>query len=588
MSYASISALSSKQELKERVPEFVGSNWIPWSSTMCAYLKSQGVSRYISADYEFPPAWTAVLQTEYNAEGTTAERRKELHEICKDFEDAEDNDNIACGIIQLRVSSSLHHLFQEDDTAHQLWECLQSSFNQPGAAGLFVDFQQTLRWKLDERVDPTLQIARLSASFEALNAHGLPIAELIKGMILLNALPKSWEHIATTLLATIPVTASTGPDGVVSLGLTIAGIAPKLVQEWRRRHTIPTTAHMADANMSRTDMRQGQPSTQWQTQTSCGCGRGRGVPRGQARSRGTARGAAPQQQRQQQQGPAPPLPVNQQQWAGQMSGQTRGPNWQHNQQCRKEAQANKRAARAADANVAQYGDIEYYPDEPYPMAAPVFMEEHFPYLLPSQQRSTPGPSRLLTPGPEERRSGLHPYFRTGMGRIPKLTKKDLGKMNRSASLLSRMGPSPLAARIDAIPEEEDVVMTTFEDHEILSSRKFAKSRVVEDDEVSLGEEGDDAFYDVDTFEYVYAPEGYVADQLFKERTKLSTVQRMIKELRLLSLDTCSRVVNHDVEMINNAFFTPDMPDIPKFSAMKINTGNLNNRSIIEKASQCSN
>ena len=161
MSFASVTALSSKQELKERVPEFVGSNWIPWSSTMRVYLKSQGVSRYITETYTFPPPWTAALQAEYSAAATTAERRKELREIQKDFEDAEDNDNIACSLIQLRVSSSLHHLFQADDTAHALWERLQSAFNQPGAAGLFVDFQQTLRWKLDERVDPTLQIARL-------------------------------------------------------------------------------------------------------------------------------------------------------------------------------------------------------------------------------------------------------------------------------------------------------------------------------------------------------------------------------------------------------------------------------------------
>ena len=101
MSFASVTALSSKQELKERVPEFVGSNWIPWSSAMRAYLKSQGVSRYINVTYVFPPPWTAALQTEYNAAATTAERRKELREIQKDFEDAEDNDNIACGLIQL-------------------------------------------------------------------------------------------------------------------------------------------------------------------------------------------------------------------------------------------------------------------------------------------------------------------------------------------------------------------------------------------------------------------------------------------------------------------------------------------------------
>jgi hypothetical protein len=388
MSYATASAFSSKK-IDKKVPEFVGSNWIPFSSAMHAYLKMQGVAHYIEHGFTWPPVWTLDLQTEYSAAGVTAEHRKELCEIRKDYEDAVDSDNIASGIIQLKISSSLHHLCLADDTASQLWERLENSFNLPGAAGLFVDFQHTLSWKLDKKVDPTLQIGRLVAAFEALLSHGLKIAEPIKAMIFLNALPKSWEHIATTLLATVPVAASVGPDRIATMGLTIAGIAPKIVQEWRRRHTIPTTAHMADANMSRGDMRQGQPSNQWQTQSCGGRGRGCGQPRGCGR--GAARGAAPQQQ-QQPQGPAPPLPPGQQQWSGQMSGQSRGPNWQCNQQHRKEAQANKRAAKVADAHAAysgQYNDsnaYEYYQsEEPYPMALPVFNTEHFPELLPPQQ-----------------------------------------------------------------------------------------------------------------------------------------------------------------------------------------------------------
>jgi hypothetical protein len=45
----------------------------------------------------------------------------------------------------------------------------------------------------------------------------------------------------------------------------------------------------------------------------------------------------------------------------------------------------------------------------------------------------------------------------------------------------------------------------------------------------------------------------VADQLLKERANIASVQQMIEELRLLSL-SCRSVVNHDVEMINKAFF----------------------------------
>jgi hypothetical protein len=78
----------------------------------------------------------------------------------------------------------------------------------------------------------------------------------------------------------------------------------------------------------------------------------------------------------------------------------------------------------------------------------------------------------------------------------------------------------------------------------------------------------------------------VADQLLKERANIASVQQMIEELWLLSLSCCS-IVNHDVEMINKTFFKKhDMPDIPKYTAMKINTGHLNNDASIKRISKC--
>jgi hypothetical protein len=101
MSYATALAFSSKK-IDEKVPEFVGSNWIPFSSAMHAYLKTQGVTRYIEHGFVWPPVWTPDLQAEYSAVGVSAERRKELREIRKDYEDAVDSDNIASSIIQLK------------------------------------------------------------------------------------------------------------------------------------------------------------------------------------------------------------------------------------------------------------------------------------------------------------------------------------------------------------------------------------------------------------------------------------------------------------------------------------------------------
>ncbi|EEB97976.1 hypothetical protein MPER_02601, partial [Moniliophthora perniciosa FA553] len=58
-----------------------------------------------------------------------------------------------------------------------------------------------IHFQLAEKVDPTSAMTSLQSLFSKLDDLGLKLAESVKSMILLAALPKSWENLAASILA---------------------------------------------------------------------------------------------------------------------------------------------------------------------------------------------------------------------------------------------------------------------------------------------------------------------------------------------------------------------------------------------------
>ncbi|KAF8665523.1 hypothetical protein AX14_006601, partial [Amanita brunnescens Koide BX004] len=235
----------------------------------------------------------------------------------------EDTDKII-GYFILKMTSSLQQLHARATNAKTLWDSLATAYTTTGSVAIFNDFTEVTEWRFDDQKDPTISMSELQARLERLTSQGITLPENVKAMILLKAVPKNWDNFARVILATTTASA-----------LNITAVLPLIQEEWHRQNP-----HLA-ANLSQQQLPQGAQQGQWQTVRGC-CrgrrqGRGhRGHGRPYSRPEPVPSGAN-----------APLLPPQQQQWPGQMAGQQRRPNAKRNCAHRREAAAQKKAAKAA-------------------------------------------------------------------------------------------------------------------------------------------------------------------------------------------------------------------------------------------------
>ena len=105
----------------------------------------------------------------------------------------------AHGTILLHLSATIQ-VTQKAITARNLWSELDEEFNQPHNMTIFSDFKYCLDYHLLEHSDPMPDIFKIEDCFNCLANQQCSIPELIKGIILLNALPPKQHSIAEIYL----------------------------------------------------------------------------------------------------------------------------------------------------------------------------------------------------------------------------------------------------------------------------------------------------------------------------------------------------------------------------------------------------
>ena len=103
------------------------------------------------------------------------------------------------GTILLHLSATIQAT-QKAITARNLWSELDEEFNQPYNMTIFSDFKYCLDYHLLGHSDSMPDILKIEDCFNCLANQQCSIPELIKGMILLNALPPKWHSIAEIYL----------------------------------------------------------------------------------------------------------------------------------------------------------------------------------------------------------------------------------------------------------------------------------------------------------------------------------------------------------------------------------------------------
>lgn len=207
------------------VPFLDGANYQTWSSSMLAYLCFQKLAGIVGSCQIRP---TPILRAPTSAKiatGTyTAGNEVDISpdELKKQINDWDDLNDSTLGAICLHLPDHIHQTAMKN-TAKETWQHLEKTYGTPGAAGMYGIFREAIMFEMSEHADPAMPITTLNLVFARLNSAGLILSDSVKAMILLNALPQSWDGLAMSILSQ-----HTGTS------LTVEKITPTIIDEFNR------------------------------------------------------------------------------------------------------------------------------------------------------------------------------------------------------------------------------------------------------------------------------------------------------------------------------------------------------------------
>src|SRR3978361_377878 len=209
------------------VPVLDGSNWLSWSENMTSYLKSQGLWQIVAGNV----TWPADPPTGSTLTAVQIQQRLTYTDL----------DDRAMGLIQLRLTPSIHQTLTRPDRSEQVWDNLEETYGKRSAPQIFSMFKQAIEFKISPQSDPSPQILRLDTLFERLTTEQVELPAFVQAMTLLNAITQSWDNIASTLLQTHDTDT-----------LTFKIIRDQVNSEWHRRHAGPSNNATKTSAVKRT------------------------------------------------------------------------------------------------------------------------------------------------------------------------------------------------------------------------------------------------------------------------------------------------------------------------------------------------
>jgi hypothetical protein len=181
--------------LEKLVSVFDGSNYIAWSDSMRAWLRSQGYWQVVSGAEKKP-----VLPPQ----ATTAQTA----EVGSSIMAWENKNDQAFGSIILCLAPSLRQHANAKATAKQVWELLATDYGVDGPSQAFIDFRTAITIKIPAN-NPSPAISQMANKFQRLTAQNIAIPELVQAMVLLTVMPRNFNSLSSTVLSTTETSALT-------------------------------------------------------------------------------------------------------------------------------------------------------------------------------------------------------------------------------------------------------------------------------------------------------------------------------------------------------------------------------------------
>lgn len=202
---------SSDRTKRESLPTLDGTNYRVWADQIKNFSRYSGVWYLIEG---------------HGSTGTTKQPGTAVPSSGAEAIAAwwEKNDKLL-GIIAMHVTPNLQHYIAEKYTALEAWDALRDTFEKPGAVGAFVEFQTLFNSRLSDNSPMGPQIDAMIEAAARVTAAGIDVKDQLLGLLLVNAMPKSYQTITSTILATVADVTK----------LTYTDIRPKILEEEQRR-----------------------------------------------------------------------------------------------------------------------------------------------------------------------------------------------------------------------------------------------------------------------------------------------------------------------------------------------------------------
>jgi hypothetical protein len=84
-------------------------------------------------------------------------------------------------------------------TAANMWSYLESQYGTPGIVTIFNDFEKLVKFTIPEGQHPSAGLDRITALYQGLAANGIVIPDFVHAMLIIAALPPSFDHLSTFL-----------------------------------------------------------------------------------------------------------------------------------------------------------------------------------------------------------------------------------------------------------------------------------------------------------------------------------------------------------------------------------------------------
>jgi gag-polypeptide of LTR copia-type len=168
--------------------KFDGTNWEDWAYSVRSTFRLTHILRIAEGKEKHPIPASPTAPTE-------AETRA--------IDDWDRRNDEGLGLIQLTIKPTVRQTIKENETLAENWKRLEATYGTRTGLNLWVDITKYVTTSFSPELPLTQQIDEMSELRSRIESAQMPIADSLHAMLLLHALPSTYEIVQQTILASV-------------------------------------------------------------------------------------------------------------------------------------------------------------------------------------------------------------------------------------------------------------------------------------------------------------------------------------------------------------------------------------------------